>query len=87
MWRWKANTAEEINSYHQQMEPKAMQDVKLILDSEKSMVLPQQTHHTYEDKFHLVERCSLVTLASHWNTLEQLGLTTLGSFGWSSSRR
>lgn len=24
-----------------------MQDVKLILDSEKSVVLPQQTHHTH----------------------------------------
>lgn len=54
---------------------KAMQDVKLILDSEKCMSLPQETHHTYEDKFGLVERCSLLTLASHWNSLELMGLT------------
>ncbi|CAL1125869.1 unnamed protein product [Cladocopium goreaui] len=57
---------------------KAMQDVKLILDSEKCMSrmsLPQETHHTYEDKFGLVERCSAMTLASHWNCFELLGLT------------
>lgn len=54
---------------------KAMQDVKLILDSEKCMSLPQETHHTYDDKFRLVECCSVLTMASHWTCLEPLGLT------------
>lgn len=53
-----------------------MDDVKLILDSQKCITLPQEKHHVYEDKFSLVERCSLLSLASQANCFSTaLGLT------------
>eukprot|EP00434_Breviolum_minutum_P037733 symbB.v1.2.033462.t1/scaffold4148.1/size48928/1 len=55
---------------------KAMDDVKLILDSQKCITLPQDKHHVYEDKFSLAERCSLLSLASQANCFSTvLGLT------------
>lgn len=41
----------------------------------------------YEDKFGLVERCSAMTLASHWNCFELLGLTLLWRRRWGGGRR
>eukprot|EP00913_Durusdinium_trenchii_P011934 g11209.t1 len=43
---------------------RAMEQVKLILESEKCAQLPSSEHHSYEDKFSLVERATLLTLAS-----------------------
>eukprot|EP00490_Sorites_sp_Unknown_P010931 CAMPEP_0114681852 /NCGR_PEP_ID=MMETSP0191-20121206/55859_1 /TAXON_ID=126664 /ORGANISM="Sorites sp." /LENGTH=76 /DNA_ID=CAMNT_0001960683 /DNA_START=56 /DNA_END=282 /DNA_ORIENTATION=- len=53
---------------------KAMQQVKLILDSEKCAQLPSDEHHSYDDKFSLVERFTHLTLASQVNSLASLGL-------------
>ncbi|CAK9097189.1 unnamed protein product [Durusdinium trenchii] len=52
-----------------------MEQVKLILESEKCAQLPSSEHHSYEDKFSLVERATLLTLASQVNVLSSLGLT------------
>eukprot|EP00435_Cladocopium_sp_Y103_P058127 s152_g20.t1 len=40
----------------------------------KTARLPSAHHHCYEDKYHLVERVTLVTLASQLNCLSTLGL-------------
>lgn len=53
---------------------KAIQEVKLLLDAQKTARLPSAHHHCYEDKYHLVERVSLVTLASQLNCFSTLGL-------------
>eukprot|EP00435_Cladocopium_sp_Y103_P000350 s3948_g1.t1 len=53
---------------------KAMEQVKLILDSEKCAQLPTAEHHSYDDKFSLVERFTHLTLASQVNSLGFLGL-------------
>ncbi|CAJ1376055.1 unnamed protein product [Effrenium voratum] len=54
---------------------KAMQQVKLILDAEKTARLPTAEHHAYEDKFRLAERTTALALASHVNCLATLGLS------------
>lgn len=51
-----------------------MEQVKLILDSEKCAQLPSAEHHSYDDKFSLVERFTHLTLASQVNSLGFLGL-------------
>ena len=38
---------------------------------------PAKNPLRYEDKFGLVERCSVLTLASNWTCFELLGLTLL----------
>ncbi|CAJ1401548.1 unnamed protein product [Effrenium voratum] len=53
---------------------KAMERVKLLLEAEKSPQLPVNVHHTYEDKFSLVERASNLALSSQLNLLGSLGL-------------
>lgn len=53
---------------------KAIQEVKLLLEAQKTAPLPSAHHHCYEDKYHLVERVTLVTLASQLNCLSTLGL-------------
>mmetsp|Transcript_126991 Transcript_126991/g.179207 ORF Transcript_126991/g.179207 Transcript_126991/m.179207 type:complete len:1000 (+) Transcript_126991:70-3069(+) len=53
---------------------KAIERVKLVLEAEKKPQLPVDVHHSYEDKFSLLERGSCLALASLANSLEQLGL-------------
>ncbi|CAK9078298.1 unnamed protein product [Durusdinium trenchii] len=53
---------------------KAVQEVKLILDSQRTAQVPSAVHHEYQDKFHLVEKVSQLTLASQVNCLSTLGL-------------
>lgn len=53
---------------------KAIERVKLVLEAEKKPQLPVDVHHSYEDKFSLLERGSCLAVASLANSLEQLGL-------------
>ncbi|CAE7292036.1 unnamed protein product, partial [Symbiodinium necroappetens] len=53
---------------------KAIERVKLVLEAEKKPQLPVDVHHSYEDKFTLLERGSCLAVASLANSLEQLGL-------------
>eukprot|EP00913_Durusdinium_trenchii_P030413 g28489.t1 len=53
---------------------KAVQEVKLILDSQRTAQVPSAVHHDDQDKFHFVEKVSQLTLASQVNCLSTLGL-------------
>ncbi|CAE7031310.1 sas6 [Symbiodinium natans] len=54
---------------------KALERVRLVLNTEKTPQLAANVHHQYNDKYFLVERSTCIAAASQLNCLACLGLT------------